>query len=269
MKKKQKILLLAAITAMVLCTVAFGVSVPVSGEVDLSSGVLVEDTTYVPLRAFCREVGYPEVQWDAARSTALLSGEQGTLSVGEGNWYLQANDRLTILCEPVIILNNTLYVPLRGLCAAWSLTVTWDAATESANVAGTPKLCSEPPDYDAQTVDLLARIIFAESEGEPLAGMVAVGNVVLNRMQSEAFPDTLWGVIYDTNNGVQFEPSYNGRLAAIEPDTNSILAAKLALEGMDVVGDCLYFFNPNKTAATWIKQTRSYYGTIGRHCFYL
>lgn len=267
MKKKQKILLFAAIIAMALCTVAFGVSV--SGEVDLSSGVLIEDTTYVPLRAFCCEIGYPEVQWDAARSTAQLSGEQGTFSVGEGNRYLQVNDRLMILHEPTMILNNTLYVPLRGLCAAWDLTVTWDAATESASVAGAPKLCSEPPDYDAQTVDLLARIIFAESEGEPLAGMVAVGNVVLNRVQSEAFPDTLWGVIYDTNNGVQFEPSYNGRLAAIEPDANSVLAAKLALEGMDIAGDCLYFFNPDKTAATWIKQTRSYFATIGRHCFYL
>jgi len=97
---------------------------------------------------------------------------------------------------------------------------------------------------------------------------MAVGNVVLNRVASSRYPDTVKGVVFDTKHGVQFEPTANGTIYD-EPTQSAVLAAKLCLEGARVVGDCLYFYAPALSAGTWIVSNCTYYTTIGCHRFYL
>ena len=92
-------------------------------------------------------------------------------------------------------------------------------------VNGIPKV-----KYSEEDLYWLARIISAESRGEPLEGQIAVGNVVLNRVDSDNYPDTIKEVIFDRNHGVQFEPVENGTVYD-DPTPTSVLAAKLALEG--------------------------------------
>ena len=100
-----------------------------------------------------------------------------------------------------------------------------------------------------------------------MLGQIAVGNVVLNRVKSREFPNTVKSVVFDTKNGVQFEPTSNGTI--YDPPTDSaVLAAKLCLEGADVVGDCLYFYAPALSAGRWIVNNRTYHTTIGCHKFY-
>ena len=99
-------------------------------------------------------------------------------------------------------------------------------------------------------------------------GQIAVGNVVLNRVANEQFPDTIKDVIFDTKYAVQFEPVSNGTVYD-EPAQSSVLAAKMVLEGARVVGDCLYFFAPALSEGTWIVNNRTYFTTIGGHDFYL
>ena len=91
----------------------------------------------------------------------------------------------------------------------------------------------------------LSRIICAEAGGESLAGQVAVGNVVLNRVDSDEFPNTIHEVIFDRKHAVQFEPVSNGTVYN-EPTETSVQAAKLALQGVNTAGKSLYFFNMDR-----------------------
>lgn len=109
------------------------------------------------------------------------------------------------------------------------------AAKANANVG-------EGAEYSDSTLKLLASIIFCEAGNQPYEGQVAVGAVVMNRVRSDAFPDTVREVIYQKG---QFTPAGTGwldRVVASEGYTDSALqAAKDALAGANPIGDCLYF----------------------------
>lgn len=114
----------------------------------------------------------------------------------------------------------------------------------------------------------LARIIHAEASGEPYTGKVAVGNVILNRVKSNEFPNTIYNVIFEYYMGIpQFSPVADGSIYNT-PSSESIRAAEDALNGVRPVGDATYFFNPSKAAGTWIVRNKQYVGRIGDHAFY-
>lgn len=102
-----------------------------------------------------------------------------------------------------------------------------------------PKILSEQPPADM--VDLLARIIHAEAGYESFEGQLAVGNVIMNRVNSDKFPNTLKEVIYQPG---QFTPAMNGSLEKVIPNDSSIEAAVRVLQGEAVIHKALYFFNP-------------------------
>lgn len=109
---------------------------------------------------------------------------------------------------------------------------------------------------------LLARIISAEARGEPYEGQVAVGAVVLNRVEHPSFPNSIAGVIYQ--NGA-FTAIVDGQFD--EPiSSQSYRAARDALNGWDPSGGAIYYYNPAKTTNTWI-YSREVIKTIGNHVF--
>ncbi len=113
---------------------------------------------------------------------------------------------------------------------------------------------------------LLARLINGEARGEPFTGQVAVGAVILNRVKSGKFPNTIAGNIYKAG---EFESVANGQIW--QPLTNNALkAAKAALSGWDPSGGALYFYNPAKVynPYNWI-WSRTVVNRIGRHVFAL
>ena len=112
--------------------------------------------------------------------------------------------------------------------------------------------------------ELLARIVHAESKGEPYLGQVAVAAVILNRVDSPDFPNTLAGVIYQPG---AFEPVMNGTINQEVPkDARARKAAREALNGYDPTGGCLYFFNPDTATSKWI-WSKQIVKTIGKHNF--
>lgn len=114
----------------------------------------------------------------------------------------------------------------------------------------------------------LSRIIHAEAEAEPYQGKVAVGNVIINRVKSSSFPNTIKGVIFEYYKGIpQFSPVADGTIYN-NPNADSIAAAKEALNGARPVGDATYFFNPQKSDGKWIVQNKTYVTRIGNHVFY-
>ena len=111
-------------------------------------------------------------------------------------------------------------------------------------------------------LDLLARIISAESKGEPYEGQIAVGAVILNRIRHPSFPNTLAGVIYQ---GGAFESVSNGEFNKAAQES-CIRAAREALAGNDPTGGAIYFYNPDKTTNKWMRS-RPVVLTIGGHVF--
>ena len=109
---------------------------------------------------------------------------------------------------------------------------------------------------------LLSRLVYAEARGETYKGQVAVAAVVLNRVASASFPNTISGVIYQAG---AFSCVSNGSINNT-PDAAAIRAARDALNGWDPTGGCLYYYNPNKTSDRWIR-TRTVKTVIGNHRF--
>lgn len=116
--------------------------------------------------------------------------------------------------------------------------------------------------YNSADYELLARIISAEARGESYIGQVAVGAVVLNRIEHPSFPDTLSGVVYQ--NGA-FSCLYDGQF--YKPISDSAYsAARDALNGLDPSGGAIYYYNPAVATNKWI-FSRPVITTIGRHVF--
>lgn len=116
--------------------------------------------------------------------------------------------------------------------------------------------------YNSSDYELLARIISAEARGETYLGQVAVGAVVLNRVEHPSFPDTVSGVVYQ--NGA-FSCLYDGQF--YEPIADSAYsAARDALNGLDPTSGAIYYYNPTTATAKWI-FSRPVITTIGNHVF--
>lgn len=113
----------------------------------------------------------------------------------------------------------------------------------------------------------LSKIVQAEAGGESHEGKLAVANVIINRKKSSLFPNTIKGVIFDKNNGVQFSPTINGAIYNT-PSESSKKAAKEALSGINNIGNSLYFISV-RIESSWVKENRTLYKVIEGNAFYL
>ncbi|WP_068693682.1 cell wall hydrolase [Paenibacillus yonginensis] len=113
---------------------------------------------------------------------------------------------------------------------------------------------------------LLEKIVMAEAEGEPYEGKVAVANVVLNRLRSANYPDTIHDVIYEKH---QFSPVANGRLKRVKPNEDTKQAVADAMKGRKEVSDDTYYFLSLKLATDLsVHYHKTKTKTIGNHTFY-
>ena len=121
---------------------------------------------------------------------------------------------------------------------------------------------SASSNYTNLDLYLLAKCIYAEARGESYTGQVAVGAVILNRVASSQFPNTISGVIYQRH---AFTAVSDGQIN-LEPDKTAMNAAQDAMNGWDPTYGCLYYYNPAVATSSWIfgRQTVT---TIGKHVF--
>lgn len=136
------------------------------------------------------------------------------------------------------------------------------AGPKTLEKIGLPTKTSNSGGYSTSEYNLLARIISAEARGEPYIGQVAVGAVVLNRVEHPSFPSSISGVVYQ--NGA-FSCLYDGQFEKAVSDS-AYNAARDALNGMDPTGGAIYYFNPDTATSSWI-WSRPYITTIGKHRF--
>ncbi|MDI6619769.1 MAG: cell wall hydrolase [Clostridiales bacterium] len=114
-------------------------------------------------------------------------------------------------------------------------------------------------------IDLIAKIVQAESNGEPFEGKVAVASVVLNRLNSPNFPKSIYDIVYQKN---AFSCIKGGKINA-KPDVEAYKAVNRALSGDDPTENALFFYNPKTASNKWMKSTSKYRAVIiGNHVFF-
>lgn len=243
-------------------------TVRIDGKAIGYEAVIRGGSAYLPLRAVADHYG-GRLTWDTASRTARWTIDGLQVTAQDGDIYAEANGRALYAPQGIFIRNGRLMVPAR-LVARWmGGSAAWDARSRRVDIsAGSAPIERGSRVYDADALLWLSRIISAESRGEPMRGQIAVGNVVLNRVKDPDYPDTIYGVIFDRNYGVQFEPVLNGSIYA-EPTESAIAAAKLCLEGVDLSRGSIYFYDPAKAQSSWIGQNCTYVMTIGTHKFYI
>ena len=249
-----------------ICLTVNGTYLAMDAEPFLHEGV-----TFVPIRFVSEALG-ADVLWDSENSCALIYLDNTMIELPIGKKYALVNGKKTALSQGVKLVYDRTYVPVRFAAETLGFDVDWESSTYtvviSKNGISVPEHLEGERGYDDSEIYWLSKIIHAESRGEPMKGKIAVGNVVLNRVESNEFPNTVYGVIFDKKYGVQFSPILDGSIHQT-PLGDSVVAAKRALSGETEAEDCLYFLNPRTATSSWIINNRTYLKTIANHDFYL
>ena len=136
------------------------------------------------------------------------------------------------------------------------------ATLKAMGIYNSSNSSSSSSSSNSSNVNLLARLIYGEARGEPYTGQVAVGAVVMNRVKSSSFPNTISGVIYQSG---AFDAVRDGQIN-LSPNSTAIKAAQDAINGWDPSYGAVYYFNPSTATNKWI-WSRPMTVTIGRHRF--
>lgn len=224
--------------------------------------------TYAPFDELAYYLGAGFTSWNKGEESAVMRADGLEIELDAAWDYIVANGRYLYSPGAYREENGVLMVPVRRICEAFGAEINWNDELCAVDIKTTGKpIMSGDEFYDEDDLYWMSRIINAESRGEILKGKIAVGNVVLNRMRSDSFPDTIKGVIFDTVGGVQFSPAYSGAIY-MRPSTECVVAAKMVLEGAVVTEDALYFI-PNRFAETcWASRNRPYDMCIDGHTFF-
>lgn len=135
------------------------------------------------------------------------------------------------------------------------------ATLKAMGITSSSSSSSSSSNYNSN-LNLLARVIYGEARGEPYTGQVAVGAVVMNRIKSSSFPNTLSGVVYQSG---AFDAVKDGQVN-LTPNDTARKAAQDALNGWDPSYGAIYYFNPSTATNKWI-WSRPMTVTIGKHRF--
>ena len=229
------------------------------------------ETVFLPPEAVCAAAGL-SMSWSEDNGTLTLSVPGVVLTGLKGSGYFEADGRYIYAPDGWLVKGDVLYLPSDAIERLFGVRVSVSAKRDRLELS-TDKLAVISGganyyelNYDAELLYWLPQVINAEAKFEPLAGQIGVGNVVMNRLSSPDFPDTIFEVIYDTEHTVQFEPISTGGIYQ-DPTEQAVVAAYLCLEGYNTVGDSLYFVNP-EFGSSWFDSSLKLTETIGHHNFY-
>lgn len=220
----------------------------------------IDGVTYASLRVLCEALTPgAQVSWNGVSAIAYKDGVLSLAAV-PGQKHIVANGRY-LPTEGVVARNGAVLVPLNTIVKATGASCVW-ANGKLALTTGSGGILSGDQFYNADDLYWLSRIIYAESGNQPLSGKIAVGNVVLNRVKSVRFPNTVHGVIFQRN---QFSPAKSGTINRT-PNAESVMAAKLCLDGAVELENVLWF---NRTGLkSWASRNCKFVATIAQHSFY-
>ena len=229
--------------------------------------IMVNASTYIPLRAFCEAIG-ASISWDGKTQSATVTKDKHKFVFYNKKNYSLIDGKKS---SAAILKNNLLFVPVRAICQALGYKVEWDSFYCTVKItAPNVKVPEKNKDYSYSYEDILylAKITQIESGSQPFKTKIGIANTVINRKKSNQFPNTIKGVIFDTKYGTQFPPAHTSKID-VTPSSSCVFAAKCALNGINTVGNSLYFISSKSASSSWAHRNRKFYKTIGNMNFYL
>jgi len=250
-----------------------GYNVPVDIEINgefikcTQKPVLINSSTYIPLRAFSDAVG-GTISWDEAQGKATMIKGGHTFEFYLGKDYcvidgLQKN-------YPSVDYKDLTFVPVRAVSEALGYKVEWDDFYLTVKITAPDveiKDNSKDMSYTYEDMLYLAKITHIESGYQHFKVKLGVAATVMNRVHSKEFPNTIKDVIFDTKYSVQFPPAHTDKFN-VTPSKESMIAAKCVLNGVNVVGNSLYFVDTPYASGSWVGNNRPHYVTIYDMSFY-
>ena len=228
---------------------------------------LENGSTYIPLRAFSEAVG-AQIEWNEETQTATM------IKDGHRFEFCSDNDCCFIdgeKCDLSSINREFLtFIPVRIISETLGYGVECDDDYITVKItAPDVVVADELKDFSYTYSDILylGKIIMLEAGSGGLDTKIAIANTIVNRVHSPSFPNTVRDVIFDTNYGVQFPPAHTERINET-PSKECIIAAKCALNGVELVGNSLYFISVKAAPKSWVNGHRPYHSTVGNTCFY-
>jgi N-acetylmuramoyl-L-alanine amidase len=180
-----------------------------------------------------------------------------------GTDFVIANGRYLQMDSSCITMGDSILFPMSVVAKIYGFQYTEESGgAVQISTEGMQWIESGSSFYDENDLYILSHIIEAEAGAEPFIGKVAVGNVVMNRVHSSRFADTIEDVVFAPG---QFDPVASGGYYSVSPSNDSVRAACYALEGYNYVGDSVYFLNPYVSSSTWGMSNPIY---IGNHVFF-
>ena len=233
------------------------------------SGVTTElegSEVYAPVRFFAEAMLDCKVIYSSSSGRLTVRADGLSFEAICGNNYVVANERYLYIEDGISLREDgQIWLPVSLMAKIFGCEYSFE--TESKSVYLTPTgefIESGDTYYNQKSVYWLSRIINAESRGEPFYGQLAVGTVVLNRVDSSRYPNTIYDVIFD---GRQFSPAVSGSVYKA-PLEQCVIAAKIVLEGYRVSDNILYFHSISSSYLYDDFDNTDTEMVIGNHYFY-
>ena len=250
-----------------------GYKVPVDIEVNghfikcVEKPIMISGTTYIPLRAFSDAIG-GSISWDEGNRVAMMEKD--------GHTFLFYPDHNSCVIDgtatdySVVLYEGFTFIPVRAVSETLGYDVLWDDFYLTVQItAPNIEISEEFQDvsYTYEDMLYLAKIVQIESGYQPFETKLGVAGTVMNRVKSPKFPSTVKDVIFDTKYGVQFPPAHTSKIN-VTPTKDTMIAAKCALRGIQVVGNSLYFIDTSVASKSWAHNNRPFYCTLHGMNFY-
>lgn len=208
--------------------------------------MLVGDTVFVVGRYLAEALG-GEIEWIGETKTVKITLNGKVIEIVIGSTDAEVDGAAVELYKDPFINDGRTMIPLRFVSENFGCDVFWNQDTYTVDIINEEVKVPAEYIYDRNYTDedlyLLSKIVTVESGDTSLEMAMAISNTILNRVEDKEFPDTIEDVIYQVDVHVQFPPAHKGTFENLKPTSLSIAAAKKALEGVNNIGDALYFNN--------------------------
>ena len=229
--------------------------------------ILISGTTYIPLRAFSDAIG-GNISWNETERAAIMEKD--------GHSFIFCPDDNRCLIDGAnaeydsVLYQNLTFIPVRVISETLGYDVLWDDFYLTVKItAPNTEISEEFREYPYTYEDMLylSKITQIECGYEPFLVKLGVAGTVMNRVKSSKFPNTVRGVVFDTKYGVQFPPAHTSKIDVMSTK-DTMIAAKCALRGVQVVGNSLYFIDTDVASKSWAHNNRPYHSTLHGMNFY-
>lgn len=275
----KRIFFMLSVLLMMLSQTAFaadtygGYHVPVDIEVNghfircAEKPILLDGTTYIPLRAFSDAVG-GSISWNEPEMAAMMEKN--------GHSFVFYPDKETCLIDgvekqyPSVLEHNLTFVPVRAVSEVLGYDVLWDSYYLTVKITApgieVPEECRDFS-YTYDDILYLGKITQIESGSQPFVVKLGIAATVMNRVKSPKFPNSVKDVIFDKKYGVQFPPAHTDKMN-LTPSKENIIAAKCALAGVNPIKNSLYFIDTRNASSSWVHNNRPHCVTLHGMAFY-